>query len=75
MEAGSAFAFAQSITTSTAALAVASGSAAVGASALAAANKLIESGYDDKAPPSVTWDDGEDFQPKLELLEQLVKEV
>ncbi|KLO16747.1 hypothetical protein SCHPADRAFT_198679 [Schizopora paradoxa] len=72
VRAGSAFAVAQSITTSSAFLAAASGSAFVGAGALTASAIIA---YDEKAPPSVTWDDGEMFQPEPDLLERLARRV
>jgi len=70
VKAGSAFALAQSITMTPAILAAASGGAVFGTGALAASG-VIEFAYDDKGPPSVTWDDGEIFQPKVELLDRL----
>jgi len=72
-EAGSAFALAQSVTMTPAILTAASGGAVVGAGALSAA-RVTGLAYDDKSPPSVTWEDGKRFQPSPELVQRLRRE-
>jgi len=71
VEAGSAFALAQSVTMTPAIIAAASSGAVVGAGAITAG--VTGLAYDVKTPPSVTWEDGENFQPCPELIEILTR--
>lgn len=70
VEAGSAFALAQSFTMTPAILAIANGMAVLGAGAIAAAGLLA---YDELARLSISWDDGKYFQPDPELVGKLVE--